>query len=198
MAPDAPPLGPHPPSPPGKGECCLWSARLDALNLLYGRLSFEGELTVWGPFAIGLEPAWIWGSQERNLDESGFGINGDVAIYLEENPMNGLRVKAHGGYEYFLATITHPGGPTDSKPVSTGRIGLSVGGALVVSPKQGGGGFIIDGGFGFTVATAEAVTLSTAADFDPSQGVVRRAEHVYFSGWRRVTPLASMAVGVAF
>jgi hypothetical protein len=170
---------------------------MDALNMLFRRLSFEGELAVWGPFVIGVEPAWIWGSQERGLEQSGFAIGADVGIYLEEKPMNGLWVKAHGGYEYFQATLRHPGGATDSKPVSTGTVGMSVGGSLVVSPKQGGGGFIIDSGFGFTVATAEAVTLSTT-DFDPSLRTITPKKHIYFGGWRRVMPLASMAVGVAF
>jgi hypothetical protein len=170
---------------------------MDALNLLFRRLSFEGDLTVWGPFVIGIEPAWIWGSQERGLDESGFGITTNVTVYLEDKPMNGLWVKAHGGYEYFQATLTHQGGTIDSKPVSTGLFGLSVGGALVVSPKQGGGGFILDGGFGLSVATAEAVTLS-ATDFDVTQSAVTKREHIYFGGWRRIMPLASMAMGVAF
>lgn len=170
---------------------------MDALNLLFRRLSFEGDLAVWGPFVVGLEPAWIWGSSERGLDESGFGITGSAAIYVEDKPMNGLRVKAHGGYEYFQATLTHEGGATDSKPVSTGVFGLSVGGSLVVSPKLGGGGFIIDGGFGFSVATAEAVTLS-ATDYNPSQINITTEKHIYFGGWRRILPLASMAMGVAF
>lgn len=152
---------------------------------------------MWGPFVIGIEPAWIWGSQERGLDESGFGITGSVAYYVDDKPMNGLWVKAHGGYEYFQAMLTHEGGATDLKPVSTGMFGLSVGGSLVVSPKQGGGGFIIDGGFGFSVATAEAVTLS-ATDFDPSHVGVTTDTHVYFEGWRRIMPLASMGLGVAF
>jgi hypothetical protein len=170
---------------------------MDALKLLWGRLSFNGDLAVWGPFVVGVEPSWIWGSQERGLDENGFGINANVAIYVEDKPLNGLWVKAHGGYEYFQATLSHQGGLTDSKPVSTGMFGLSVGGALVVSPKQGGGGFIIDGGFGFSVATAEAVTLEVT-DFDPTQSGITIKKHIYFGDWRRVMPLASMAVGVAF
>lgn len=170
---------------------------MNALNLLFRRLSFEGELAVWGPFVIGLEPAWIWGSQERGLEQSGFAIGGDVAYYMDDKPLNGLRFKAHGAYEYFNAKLTHPGGNIDSKAVSTGTVGLTVGGSLVVSPKQGGGGFIIDGGLGFNVATASPVTLSTRG-FDPSRGGMTTVEFVYFGGWRRVSPLASMAMGVAF
>ena len=67
--------------------------------MLCRRLSCEGELAVSGPTPVGVEPAWKSRSQERGLEQSGFGLAGDVAIYLEDKPLHGLWVKAHGGYE---------------------------------------------------------------------------------------------------
>jgi hypothetical protein len=171
--------------------------RVDPLDLVWRRLSVEGEVTVAGPVAVEIKPSWIWDSPERNVDASGFAIAGNLVVYLDEKPMNGFWLKAHVGYERFEATLSHMSGMSDTKTVGSPIVGLIVGGSLVVSPKLGGGGFIVDGGLGFGVATADAVTLS-AKGYDTIYNTTTTDELTFYGGYRRIAPIASMAMGVAF
>ena len=165
--------------------------------MLFRRLSFEGEVTVIGPLAVELKPSWIWDSPERALDASGFAIAADIVLYIEEEPMNGFWLKAHAGYETFEATLNHVSGATQTKGVSSPVFGALIGGSTVISPKKGGGGFILSGGIGFGVATADPVTLSVEG-LDASLQQFTRAEYTFYGDWRRLSLLSTLALGVAF
>jgi len=176
--------------------------------LLFGRLSFEGEVASVGPLGVEITPSWIWGSPTTpTLDEKGFAIAGNVVFYLQGKRMQGFWIKAHVGYETFEATLTHPVLPectAAQRKLPSARCAVT-GKAQVKSPVLGGligtstvfgrdGGFILSGGIGIGAATAGTVNV-VALSKDPStpSDVVP-----YYEGTGRIKILGTLGLGVAF
>jgi hypothetical protein len=167
---------------------------MDPFDLLFRRLSFEGEIAVIGPLAVELRPSWIWGSPDEFMDAGGFAFAGNIVLYPGGKPMNGFWIKGSIGYETFAATLTHPGGNAQTKDVASPVFGLMIGSSNVFSRN---GGFIISGGAGIGVATADPVMLSVE-QFDPNYGGITRVEYSYYDKAGRIKLLTSLALGVAF
>lgn len=190
-----PPAGPPPPPKPKKPKCCFWAVRADPFDLLFRRLSFQGEIAIVGPLAFELEPSWIWGSPIEDVDASGFAMAGNVAIYFSGKPLKGFFLKAHAGFETFEATLTHPElGTSTSEDVGSPIFGALIGSSAVFGRN---GGFNLSGGIGIGVATAETVTLTVPGDF--VNGVyVPGIETSYYDKAGRIQLLGNLGLGVAF
>jgi hypothetical protein len=192
-----PPLGPPPPPAPRKTTCCVASIRADPFNLIFRRLTIAGEIKLFGPVTLELEPSWIFGSATENLDQQGLALVGRVGVYPFGRALRGLWVKAQGGFEGFNATLTHSaaaslsGTTTGEKYISSGVFGAMVGGSSVFGRN---GGFTMTGGIGIGFATAPATTV-TARGNDPRLG----DEAVQFYGKAdRIRLLGSLGLGVTF
>jgi hypothetical protein len=186
------PPGPPPPPPPPKATCCTWSARVNPFDLLFRRLSFEGEVAVVGPLTVQLSPSWIWGSPVEQVDASGFAIAADVGFYVNR-PMKGFFVKAHVGYETFEATLSDPDGGSDTETVASPILGAMIGSSTVFGRN---GGFAISGGIGIGVATADRVHLEVKTQTPDGDRV--RVTQDYYDKAGRIQLLGSFALGVAF
>lgn len=192
-----PPLGPPPPPAPRQTTCCVASIRADPFNLIFRRLTLAGEIKLFGPVTLELEPSWIFGSATENLDQKGIALVGRVGVYPFGRALRGLWVKAQGGFEGFNATLTHsaaaslPGTTVGEKYVSSGIFGAMVGGSSVFGRN---GGFTMTGGIGIGFATSPATTV-TARGNDPRLS----DEAVQFYGKAdRVRLLGSLGLGVTF
>jgi hypothetical protein len=173
--------------------------RFDPFDLLFGRLSFQGEVAIIGPLAIEIEPSWIWGTPKEQLDEKGFAIGGNVGVYFDR-PLRGFFLKAHLGYESFEATFTPDltinGEPvanaTDTERIKSAIVGLLIGSNTVIGPGGGrNGGFVLSGGIGVGVALADPVELRVEAPgFEP-------ATYQYNDGVGKVRLLGSLGLGIA-
>ena len=164
-----PPLGPPPPPPPKAPDELRWALRYDPFDLLFRRLTFEAEIAILGPITIEVAPSWIWGSPAEDLDEEGFAIAANVAVYFEGRPMRGLWLKAHFGFETFEATLTHPAfQTTDVDDVSTALLGGMIGSSTVFGRN---GGFMISGGIGIGVALADTKRLEAPSPDPRTAGV---------------------------
>lgn len=189
--------GPPPPPPPKKATCCMWSVRANPFDLIFRRLSLEGEIAVVGPLTLQVSPSWIFGTATENLEASGLAIAGDVAVYFEGSPMRGFWLKGHVGYESFDATLTDPNGfgsktESISSPIFGGMIGSS-------SVFGRNGGFTISGGIGIGVATADKQTVAVTVP-DPMDAkktaVVSSVDFYDKAG--KIQLLGSFALGVTF
>jgi hypothetical protein len=180
-----PPLPPPPPPP----KSLRWSLRYDPFDLVYRRMTFQGEVAVYKFFALELVPSWIFGSPDSGVDEKGFSIAGRAVFYLTGEAFRGFWLKAHVGYENFNATLTNPSDATDvSAPQkeSSAVLGVLFGDTWVI-PRDGG--FALSGGIGIAYATASKSTLTT-----PSQQYTT----TLYDGFDKVRLLGSVGLGVAF
>ncbi len=188
-----PPPGPPPPPKPIKPACCRWSLRFDPFDLLFRRLTFQGELAIAGPISIEIAPSWIFGSPYENFDAAGFSIGGNLAWYfLSGKALKGLWLKAHVGYENYDATLTNPALPSssDTKTASSAVLGGMIGTTSVFGRN---GGFAISGGIGIGVATADEITLVAPGDaLRPGY-----AAKLYDKS-DRIRLLGSLGLGIAF
>ena len=188
--------GPPPPPKPSRPSCCRWSARFDPFDLLFRRMTFEGELALVGPLAIEIAPSWIWGSPSENLDTTGFALAGNLAVYVQGDALKGFWIKGHLAYESFEATLTHPGfdGITGKADVSSAIVGGMLGSTSVFGRN---GGFAISGGIGIGVALSDPVTVTadpTPLDEDNGDSV----SATYYDKIDKIQLLGSLALGVAF
>ncbi|HEY4120019.1 MAG TPA: hypothetical protein VGM56_19275, partial [Byssovorax sp.] len=153
--------GPAVALPPPPPTCCRWSARFDPFDLVYRRLTFIGEFAVAGPFAVQIEPTWIFGSSIADTDAKGFAIAGDAVFYLGGRALRGFWLKAHGGYERYQATVTNHFVPTNSttQTLSSGILGALFGSSLIFGRD---GGFALSAGLGIGYATSPEVDITAA------------------------------------
>src|SRR5512143_2790950 len=63
----APPAGPPPPPAPKPSTCCRWSARVNAFDIIFGQLSFEGEVAIIAPLTIEVVGSWIFGAPTEEI-----------------------------------------------------------------------------------------------------------------------------------
>jgi hypothetical protein len=185
------PAPPPPPPPPPKP--LRWSLRYDPFDLVYRRLTFQGEVGIYKLFALEVVPTWIFGSSTSGVDAKGFAIAGRAVFYLSGEAFRGFWLKAHVGYESYTATLTNPGDATDmSLPQRLGSaiIGVLFGDTWVI-PRDGG--FALSGGIGIAYATASKVTLTTLGNSPAGQ-----AQVTLYDGFDKVRLLGSVGLGVAF
>lgn len=183
--------------------------RYDPFDLLFRRVTLEGEVKVIGPIAVQLTPAWIFDSPFEDHTESGFDIAADIAWYVQGTAFRGFWLKAHVEYEIFEATLTNPweenGSPAgtpaddcddDSEPgTCTKTVGSTIVGAMLGASTVFGKdwGFNISGGIGIGVALAESVDL-TVNGTNASPGITS----TYYDKTGRIKLLGSLGLGVAF
>lgn len=167
--------------------------RYDPFDLVYRRMTFQGEIAIYKLFAIEIVPTWIFGSPSSGLDEKGFAIAGRAVFYLSGEALRGFWLKAHFGYENFSATFTNPGDANDvSDPQHFGSaiIGVLFGDTWVI-PKDGG--FALSGGIGIGYATAGKATITTKGN-----GLNGPVQTTLYDGFDKVRLLGSVGLGVAF
>jgi opacity protein-like surface antigen len=188
--------GPPPPPKPRKPSCCRWSVRFNPFDLLFRRMTFEGEVAVIGPLALEIDPSWIWGSPSENLDTTGFALGGNAVFYVSGDAFKGFWLKAHAGFETFEAVLTHPG---DSSVKATQNVSSGILGGMLGSTSVFGrnGGFAISGGIGIGVALADPVSITA----DPTPAFPDNGDSVtatYYDKIDKIQLLGSLALGVAF
>ena len=174
----------------------MWSARMNPFDLIFRRLSFEGEIAVVGPLTLQVSPSWIWGSGSENLDASGVAIAGDIGVYFEGKAMRGFWLKGHVGYETFDATLTDPNGfGSKTESISSPILGGMIGSSSVFGRN---GGFTISGGIGIGVATADKQTgAGTVQDPGTEKGVGVGSVDFYDKAGK-IQLLGSFALGATF
>ncbi len=224
--PGHPGLAPQPPPKPPSRGCCLWSLRYDPFDLLFRRLTFEGEIALGSlPLSITISPSWIFDAPSEDMEESGFDIAADFAWYISGDALRGFWLKAHAEFEIFQATLSREvdgnlvGKPDPSEcdeDSSTGQctkginsfiVGLMVGSTHVFGRR---GGFAISGGIGIGVALAEKASLAvmpcTEADVTAKDPHCPKAEaegasglaQSYYDEAARIRLIGSLGLGVAF
>jgi len=183
--------------------------RYDPFDLLFRRVTLEGEINIWGPLALQLSPSWIFDSPAENMTEQGFDVSLDFVWYIQGQAFHGFWLKAHAEFEIFKATLEREisgslaGIPnpdhcdadsetgTCSKTINTFVFGAMIGTSTVFGKD---GGFAISGGIGIGVAVAPAVTLIVDSDTPDAPGV----ETTYFDKSERIRLLGSLGLGIAF
>ncbi len=183
--------------------------RYDPFDLLFRRVTFEGEVNIVGPITVQLSPTWIFDSPAADVSESGFDVGLDVVWYVQGDPFRGFWLKAHAEYEYFNATLTRevdgvPSGvpnpehcDEDSEPgtCSTNVNSMIVGAMVGTSTVFGkNGGFAISGGIGIGVALADTVTLQVDGENPEETGLA----YTYYDKTDRIRLLGSLGLGIAF
>lgn len=178
------------PAKPEEASCCRAAVRFDPFDILQRRLSFQAELAIWGPFAIEIEPSWIFSSPSDNVTASGYSFLGSVGFYLTSKAPQGFFIKAVVGYESFTATVTNPDATalTASKDVASPILGAVLGSSTVFGRRWG---FNISGSIGVGFTTAEPVDIVT-----PPKGSVPKFEFTYYDS--PVQLLGSLGVGIGF
>ncbi|MFO0613482.1 MAG: hypothetical protein U0414_12875 [Polyangiaceae bacterium] len=192
VATTASPQQPSPPPqpPPEERGCCRAAVRFDPFDILQRRLSFQAELAIWGPFAIEVEPSWIFSSPSENVSADGFSFLGSAGFYLTSKAPLGFFIKAVVGYETFSATVTNPDDPSlsASADVDSPILGAVLGSSTVFGRKVG---FNISGSIGIGVATASEVDIVA-----PGKGSIPSYKYSYYDS--AVQLLGSLAAGIGF
>ena len=237
-----PPPGYGPPPPPGYGygpppparpsepppkHTHLFSIRYDPFDLLFRRVTFEGEVALGSlPLSIELAPAWIFDSPSEGFEEKGFDMSMRFVWYVQGEPLEGFYVKAHAQFETFQATMfrgdpSSPVGAPDptlcdddsptgtcSRNVNSWIFGAMIGDSIVFGKKWG---FALNGGIGIGVAVADPAELAVLSCEDPS---VRGGPHcptgsadpvgdrpwgyTYYDKAGRIRLLGSLSLGVTY
>jgi hypothetical protein len=187
-----PPAGPPPPPPPNPSSCCRWSVRLDPFDLLFRRLTFQGELGVWGPFSVEVVPSWIFGSTIQAVTTNGYSLGVNATGYFGGKAFDGMWAKVHFAYENFAVSNAE-----DTSLSSPDRPSSAVLGAMLGSTSVWGrsGGFVISGGIGIGVSLAPPITVVVPGG--GSQGM-RPFSVKFYDGIDKIQLLSSVGVGVAF
>lgn len=164
--------------------------RFDPFDILQRRLSFQAELAIWGPFAIEVEPSWIFSSPSENVSADGFSFLGSVGFYLTSKAPQGFFIKAVVGYEAFTATVTNPEVPaiTETKDVASPILGAVLGSSTVFGRRWG---FNISGSIGIGFTTAGEVRFDL-----PGKGSKPGFTYVYYDS--PVQLLGSLGAGIGF
>jgi hypothetical protein len=165
--------------------------------LLFRRLTFEGEVKLFGPVTLEIEPSWIFGAPEENLDASGFALAGRIGVYPFGTAMRGFWIKAHAGWEGYNAALTHshadslPNTTIGRKYLSTGIFGAMIGGTSVYGRRAG---FAISGGIGIGVATADPVEIKAKSNAVDVPDEVAE----FYGKADRIQLLGTLGLGVSF
>lgn len=199
--PSEPPPAPREDAPPAtlpeavpQNTCCRWSARFDPFQLIYQRVALEAEVKIAGDFSIGLEPAWIWGSNQPNLDQKGAQVLGFVGWTFSGRTLRGFWLRAVGGFEAFDATLTHPNNKdaTTKKAISSGIVGAMIGNSVVFGQD---GGFTLSGGIGLGVATANKTDLTV---IDTTTKEPTKYTVTFYDDGGRFRLLGSLGIGITY
>jgi hypothetical protein len=185
------------------------SIRYDPFDLLFRRVTLEGEVQIWGPLTVQLNPSWIFDSPVENLTESGFDVSANFVWYVQGEAFQGFWLKAHAEYEIYEATVQNPyevgGAPagypeascdadsapgTCSKTIDSMIVGAMIGSSIVFGDDVG---FIISGGIGIGVALADAQSLEVVGTTQ-APGI----RTTYYDKTGRIRLLGSLGLGIAF
>jgi hypothetical protein len=174
-----------PPLEPEEADCCRFALRFDPFELVFRRMSFQGEIRLWGPLSLEIEPSWIFGSPSENLDARGFAMQSNLLVYFSGVALEGFFLKGTAGFESFEATVTDPElGVSSSADVSSPIFGLGLGSSNLFGDRVA---FNFSGGLGVGFATAEKVTITAG-----------RYEVSYYDKAGAIQLLGSIGLGVAF
>ncbi|MEZ4443255.1 MAG: hypothetical protein R3B72_29435 [Polyangiaceae bacterium] len=203
---------PRPQEPPPK-DTLLWSARYNPFDLIFRRVTFEGEIALGSlPLSIEIAPTYIFDSPSERLSNKGFAIAGRFVWYVQGEPLDGFFVKAHFGYENYKATLfggldPSTGGGTaapfcdaDSEPgtctrtASSAILGLMLGNAMVL---PGDGGFALTGGIGVGVAVADPLDLAVICSDADTNCDQSYATSIYDKAGK-IQLLSQLSLGVTF
>lgn len=198
-----PQQGPPAPPPPPRATCCTWSARANPFDLIFRRATLEGEVKIWGPFTAQIAPTLIWGSPAENVDASGFALAAQFGGYFSGHAFKGWWLKGYAGFETFDATVTVPddgsGTGSASDTISSPVFGGMIGSTSVFGRN---GGFVISGGLGIGVATAEKQSIVACTPgrdgslATPDDGSCFQAD--WYDKTGKIQLLGSFSLGVAF
>ncbi|MCC6525006.1 MAG: hypothetical protein IT373_20295 [Polyangiaceae bacterium] len=213
--PPPPRYGYAPPPPPELEErsCCKWSVRYNPFDLIFRRVTFEGEFALGDlPLAIEVAPSYIFQAAAEGLDNKGFAIAAGLKWYVTGAALTGFWVKFHFQHEWFKATLSRedidgnaigvPGADCDgdSEPGTCKRTVQSpILGAMIGSGTVFGkdGGFAINGGIGIGVAVMPAVSLTV--DRLPTEPIDSPSVvFTYYDKAERIRLLGTLALGIAF
>ena len=216
-----PPRPPRPFEPPPK-KTLFWSVRYDPFDLLFRRITFEGEIALGSlPLSIELAPAYIFDSPSEGLEDTGVDLAARFVWYVQGDPLKGFYLKAHFNYEHFSSTLFRQtpdgafvGAPADdcdadsatgtcTKTVASAIFGLMLGTSMVLPSK---GGFALNGGIGIGVAVADPVTLRVNPCGPSDVGGAHCTDvettppvsATYYDKTGRIKLLGSLSLGVTF
>lgn len=223
-----PPPPARPPQDPPARDTLLWSLRYDPFDLLFRRVTFEGEIALGSlPLTVELAPSYIFDSPSEGLEEKGFDISGRFGWYIQGTPLEGIWLKAHAQIETFQATLfrgdydnevffgtanpafcdTDSATGTCKRQLTNVIVGGMIGGSTVI---PGSGGFAITGGIGIggVVTSTETLEVLPCTDADALSGNPNCpvGEAVGSTGLRRtyndktgrIRLLGSLSLGVTF
>ncbi|MEM6788706.1 MAG: hypothetical protein AAF715_14390 [Myxococcota bacterium] len=221
-----PPRRPEEVSPPS--DHLDWSLRYDPFDLLFRRITFEGEVSLGDlPLSVEVAPTYIFDAEQTELEERGFALAAAFGWYVQGRALDGFWVKANLQYERFQSTLFR--GDTDNDILfgrpnpefcdaesGTGTcrrtlqnliVGATVGNTYVFGAD---GGFAISGGIGIGVGVLSTERLEvlpcTQDDVnaeDPNCAVAERDDATalvttYNDGAGRIQLLGSLSLGVVF
>jgi hypothetical protein len=159
--------------------------RFNPLDLLFRRVTFQGEVAIWGPFSAEIAPSWIFGSPTENLDTTGFALQASLSGYISGQALDGFFIRGIAGFETFTATLTDPGlNVSATKEVGSPIFGIGLGSSSLFGD---GVAFNLSGGLGVGFATGDAVTITAG-----------RYETVFYDKTSAIQLLSSLSLGVAF
>lgn len=131
------------PPPPA---CCSGSIRINPLDLVFRRVSMEGEFAIVGPISFEIDPTYIFGvpgSGSDGYSANGFGIAGKVGVWFQGDALRGWYAKGVVEFTQYYLKATD----IDNSKVSFGELAY---GAMIGSQTVFGrdGGFTLSGGIG--------------------------------------------------
>lgn len=141
--------------PPGGGGgyyrppppvCCSGSIRVNPLDLVFRKISMEGEFAIVGPISLEIDPTYIFGvpgSGSDGYSAKGFGIAGKVGVWFQGDALRGWYAKGVVEFTQYYVTATD----IDNSKLSFGELAY---GAMIGSQTVFGrdGGFTLSGGIG--------------------------------------------------
>jgi len=217
----------RPPEPP-PADTLFWSVRYDPFDLLFRRVTIEGEIALGDlPLSVEFAPSWIFDSPSDGIDEKGFDLAARFAWYIQGRPLEGFWLKANAQFERFEATLyrgdldneVYFGRPNpafcdaDSQTGTCRRtlqnfiLGAMIGNSTVFGSD---GGFTISGGIGIGVAVTgtERLEVLPCTDQDRLAGdpncplnQIDEGEGVfttYNDKAGRIRLLGSLSLGITF
>jgi len=220
-----PPRRPPEPPPP---DTLLWSVRYDPFDLLFRRITVEGEVALGDlPLSVEFAPSYIFDSTSEGIDEKGFDLAARFAWYIQGRPLEGFWLKANAEYERFEATLYRgdlenevffgrpnpqfcdPDSATGTcrRTLQSFILGAMIGNSTVFGSD---GGFAISGGIGIGVAVtgSERLEVLPCTDEarlggDPNCPVSERDDGegvftTYNDKAGRIRLLGSLSLGITF
>jgi hypothetical protein len=123
-----------------------WNIRFNPINLLLGRASGAVDYGLIGPLSIGVLPTYVFSKpvyRSDPYDVSGWGLAGQLALWIDTRPFRGLAIKLHVEHETTKYTVTDAANNQSSRTFNMNKVG-----ALLASQSIHGGWFTFSTGIG--------------------------------------------------